>query len=242
MKVFISTAALLILCIVLWLSSPKIIDLFNYLYGTNYQDRGVFGDSFGAVTSLFSSLSFIAVLFVLYRSQENDSLKEKPFLITRPSDSDVHGEFFAESNCIDFNLKFRVLIKNYSEYLAHSIKIKASIFAKDTKHGSIEVKVFHPVSINEISIPDILINLKRKSNDTVLDVITSDLNLNLQLEIEYKNILNKTFKTSNLYVVHISERDKDSINEFRYGKYEEKNWGGGKFKNLDLKESVDFIK
>src|SRR5260221_11480810 len=60
------------LVIIIWVSSPIII---RYLF-QNWQCAGLFGDSFGAVNSLFSGLAFAAIIYTIY-VQKNELLETR---------------------------------------------------------------------------------------------------------------------------------------------------------------------
>lgn len=235
----------LILGVVVWVLSPKIYAFFVYLYPTiNYSDvnRGIFGDSFGSVTSLFSFLSFAAVIFAFYRTQDIDNEKTRPFIITNIDKNSVPGKFHAKNSAENITLEIRLKLKNYSEYLAHSVKIQSHIETKNEKYNCINTSIHYPITDSEVDSPNITLNTGKSECLTLLNSLTTSELVLLKIEIKYKNTTNKEFTTTNYYKLSITPSDFPAINELRQGVCEDKYWGGGKFVPIEIVEAENFIK
>lgn len=232
---------LLFIGIAVWFFSPFIYSIFKHFYSVeSYSDRGVFGDSFGAVTSLFSFLSFIAVIFTFYRNKDIDNEKTRPFVIT-VVDGQSLSKFHVKESPDDITLEFKIKLKNYSDYLAHSVNIQTSIIAKDTHLSNKSVSLHYPLINNEVDAPLIIINSSRSKCIGLLDALTSSSDVKLIIKVSYKNSTNNSFTTVNTYRVKIQSSDFSQVNEIRQNNYDSNHWGGGKFVAIELTESEDFI-
>ena len=243
MKLNLKLIFILLVGIGAWALSPFIYTLFlNFYPNENYTDRGVFGDSFGSVTSLFSFLSFVAVIYAFYRTQDIDNEKTRPFIITNVEKDSIPGKFLVKDSAENIMLEIKLKLKNHSEHLAHSVKIQTQIEAKKHVYLCNNTLIHYPITSNEIDAPAILLTTGRSKCLDLLDNFTTNECVKLQIEITYKNSTNKEFKTTNSYLLSIPKSDYGSINDIRQGTYNDGQWGGGKFVGINLIESEDFIK
>ena len=70
---------LLLGVIAIWISSIFIVPLFY----CNLTDRGVFGDSFGAINSLFSGLAFAGIIYTILLQRKELKLQRDELELTR---------------------------------------------------------------------------------------------------------------------------------------------------------------
>ncbi|HEC2112453.1 TPA: hypothetical protein ACGQUI_001988 [Klebsiella oxytoca] len=245
MKGYIRLIIILVIGTILWGCSPLIYSLFIKIYpsvGPDYTQRGVFGDSFGSVTSLFSFLSFVAVIFAFYRTQDIDNEKTRPFIITNIEKDSIPGKFIVKDSAENITLEIKLKLKNHSEHLAHSVKMQSKIEAKDKKYSCKDTLIHYPITDSEIDAPTILLKTGRTKCLDLLDSLTTNESVQLTIEIRYKNATNKEFKTTNSYQISIPHSDFAAINEIRQGLFNTGQWGGGKFIAININESENFIK
>ncbi|MFP8442842.1 hypothetical protein UD636_09540 [Citrobacter braakii] len=232
----------LVFGILVWGFSPFIYTLFLKLYPvTDYSGRGVFGDSFGSVTSLFSFLSFAAVIFAFYRTQDIDNEKTRPFIITNVDKNSVPGKFSVKNSAENITIEIKLKLKNHSEHLAHSVKIQSQIEAKDEKYDCASTLIHYPITDSEVDAPNILLNTGKSKCLNLLNSLTTSESVRLSIKITYKNAANKEFTTTNNYLLSIPQSDFPAINDLRQGSYNDGHWGGGKFIAINIVESEDFI-
>jgi len=241
LKKFIIILIVFIICFSIWLYSPKIFDFFVYFHGiTEFKDRGVFGDSFGAVTSVFSSMSFIAVLYVLYHTQQKDGEKERPFILTNINSNTVAARIIAPTDHNSFSIEIRLVMKNYSNHLAHSVKATAYIASQGKKHVSNIKDVNRPIFNSDVEMPTISFNLKTSEGKHLLDSLSGMEQVEVKIHLSYKNTSNMKFNTTNSYTIK-PPPEHEPINSLRRGEYEAKYWSGGKFIACEISESEDFV-
>lgn len=68
---------------IVWYLTPLIISYWTKLDFNCYQERGAFGDSFGIITSMFSSLTFFLVLYGIYFQRKEIKSQEEMLEISR---------------------------------------------------------------------------------------------------------------------------------------------------------------
>ncbi|MBL0236837.1 MAG: hypothetical protein IPQ02_09555 [Saprospiraceae bacterium] len=73
----IAFGILFLATILLWFKSQYIITILTKLENSDYQRRGAYGDSFGMITSLFSSLTFFLVLYGIYYQRKEMSTQNE---------------------------------------------------------------------------------------------------------------------------------------------------------------------
>ena len=76
---FISLRTLFLFVVLLWLVGAMGV----YLGLSSWQERGTFGDMFGAANALFSGLAFAGVIYAIYLQKEELSLQRKELELTR---------------------------------------------------------------------------------------------------------------------------------------------------------------
>lgn len=230
-------------CLVTWACTPLIYNFIIPYYDTStLVNRGTFGDSFGVVTSLFSLFSFVAVLYVLQQTQHKDGEKERPFVLTLVDEQSLPVKFYADESQKTLLLSIQINVKNYSEYLAHSLIVKCWVECKNKKFGGKKLHINHPINSSEKTLPAINLNLDVKENMDVLDALTGPEPVKINFELEYKNTSNHTFKTINSYSVDVADSDFERFNCLRRLEFKNEYWGGGKFVSCKINESDDFVK
>lgn len=235
---------LLLVGILAWVFSPLIYDGFFYLGlvedEKSLNNRALFGDSFGALTSLFSFLSFISVLLVLFLTQYYEGRKEKPFIITNAAEP-IAVKIQPLKDKEDFyKIEINLEAKNYSNTLAHSMKLSASLISENENHIIKYKNNNRPITSNVEKIT-FTTDLSVDKSNNLLDSLSSNRQVLFKINVEFKNTHNVTTKNTNSYYIVVNDGDHDAINKLRIKDYNHECWASGKFVTCKLIEHEDFI-
>lgn len=225
----------------IWIATPLVHIGFAWLYGTVYtmnsELRGQFGDSFGLSTSLFSLLSFLAVLFVLLETQRQDSLKGRPFLIAEVSPLQVNK--LEASSAESFSLGIKLRVRNYSDYLAHSVTISPKILYDNRERLCETIYVHKPVTQEGHEV-NVSLLFSTRDDLFLLDKLSSRGNVTIMFDLIFRNALEEKFTSKNKYVAKVESR-LELINALRAGIYTFDDWQAGFGVPIEFTEATDFV-
>ncbi|MBK9718931.1 MAG: hypothetical protein IPO85_15745 [Saprospiraceae bacterium] len=107
--------------ILLWLKSQYLISIMTDLKSCDYTQRGAYGDSFGMITSLFSSLTFFLVLYGIYYQRKEMSTQNEMLNLSKRQHYFDRAYAFLEKNITQLKDQEMSLLKFYNDLSSKQI-------------------------------------------------------------------------------------------------------------------------
>ncbi len=124
---------LIVAVVAIWVWLPE--KLAPHL--TSPQDRGVFGDSYGAVTSLFTGLGFAGLVFTILLQQREIKLQRDDFTAQLKEMQSTRGEVSKQSQIHEMQLNQSIVQLKFNalQTKLELIKIDSLKFQEHTRGG-----------------------------------------------------------------------------------------------------------
>ncbi|EPC4025520.1 putative phage abortive infection protein [Aeromonas salmonicida] len=130
---------ILVLVLGMWFSYPFWSYFYkDYFYNTEFSEMGVFGDSYGALNTLFSALAFTGIIASIYFQREELKATREELKATRDEMKNQGEQFEAQTKALDlqvFENTFFNMLKLHNDIIESlSIRMGNSVEYKG-RHG-----------------------------------------------------------------------------------------------------------
>lgn len=132
---------ILVLVLGMWFSYPFWSYFYkDYFYNTEFSEMGVFGDSYGALNTLFSALAFTGIIASIYFQREELKATREELAMTRKEMEHQGDQFDAQIDALKFqvfeNAFFSLLKLHLENTEAIIIRARSGLEVK----GKLEIK------------------------------------------------------------------------------------------------------
>ena len=207
--------------ILIWLKSQYLISIMTDLKSDAYENRGAYGDSFGMITSLFSSLTFFLVLYGIYYQRKEMSTQNEMLNLSKRQHYFDRAYAFLEKNInklkdqeiglsrVFFDMANRGEISNWETLKVEDLN--------NTENNTVEINtnIVEAIkalkNLSEHKLPPYIIILS--DVDRLLKKLLGDKELNnedygcikevikLQLDKDFRKYISTTLKFYNTYLI-----------------------------------------